>query len=73
MPSVKSGQYYNTDTFFMLQTECSDRYVVCGPTYTEIREALTRVVLGEKLEILEGKLRVIEIVTLSIWADRQQF
>ena len=57
----------------MLQTECSDRYVVCGPTYTEIREALTRVVLGEKLEILEGKLRVIEIVTLSIWADRQQF
>lgn len=39
--------------------EGPDRFVVCGTTYTEIREALTRVVLGEGLDKLEGKLKVI--------------
>ena len=46
-------------SFPMLQVvEGPDRFVVCGPTYTDIREALTRVVLGEGLDKLQDKIQV---------------
>ena len=41
--------------------EGPDRFVVCGPTYTDIREALTRVVLGEGLDKLQEKLQVLNM------------
>ncbi|XP_053396339.1 E3 ubiquitin-protein ligase rnf213-alpha-like isoform X2 [Mercenaria mercenaria] len=37
--------------------EVSDRYVVCGEYYTFVREAITKVVLGENVEHLEETLQ----------------
>ncbi|WAR07285.1 R213A-like protein [Mya arenaria] len=37
--------------------EVSDRYVVCGDGYVEIREALSQVILGEDIGILEDQLQ----------------
>ncbi|XP_052808603.1 E3 ubiquitin-protein ligase rnf213-alpha-like isoform X2 [Mya arenaria] len=37
--------------------EVSDRYVVCGNGYVEIREALSQVMLGEDISILEEKVQ----------------
>ncbi|XP_060586335.1 E3 ubiquitin-protein ligase rnf213-alpha-like [Ruditapes philippinarum] len=33
--------------------EVSDRYIVCGESYRQVREALTKVVIGESIEHLE--------------------
>ncbi|WAR07210.1 RN213-like protein, partial [Mya arenaria] len=37
--------------------EVSDRYVVCGNGYVEIREALSQAMLGEDISILEEKVQ----------------
>ncbi|KAK3585587.1 hypothetical protein CHS0354_036774 [Potamilus streckersoni] len=37
--------------------EVSDRYIVCGPHYINIREAVTRVVLGEGAEQLDKAIK----------------
>ncbi|KAK3588412.1 hypothetical protein CHS0354_015933 [Potamilus streckersoni] len=37
--------------------EASDRYIVCGPDYTRIRDAITQVVLGEKIEKLNQAVK----------------
>jgi len=38
--------------------EVSDRYVVSGDAYITVREALTKVVLGESVEHLETVVQV---------------
>lgn len=37
--------------------EVSDRYIVSGAAYTEIREAVTKVILGESSEHLLEKVQ----------------
>ncbi|KAK3585575.1 hypothetical protein CHS0354_036762 [Potamilus streckersoni] len=37
--------------------EVSDRYIVCGPHYIDIREALTKVVLGEDSDQLDKAIK----------------
>ncbi|KAK3585576.1 hypothetical protein CHS0354_036763 [Potamilus streckersoni] len=37
--------------------EVSDRYIVCGPHYIEIREAVTKVVLGEGTDQLDKAIK----------------
>ncbi|KAL3881512.1 hypothetical protein ACJMK2_027944 [Sinanodonta woodiana] len=37
--------------------EVSDRYIVCGPLYTDIREAVTKVVLGEGTDQLDKAIK----------------
>ncbi|KAL3881535.1 hypothetical protein ACJMK2_027967, partial [Sinanodonta woodiana] len=37
--------------------EASDRYIVCGPVYTRIRDAVTQVKLGEKIEKLNRAVK----------------
>jgi hypothetical protein len=38
--------------------EVSDRYIVCGDNYTRIREAITKVILGENVEHLFETVQV---------------
>jgi hypothetical protein len=45
--------------FLCLQVvEVSDRYIVCGDNYTRIREAITKVILGENVEHLFETVQV---------------
>ena len=43
---------------YIQRLEISDRYVLCGETYTQIRESLTKVILGEDVQHLEETLQV---------------
>ncbi|XP_053396335.1 E3 ubiquitin-protein ligase rnf213-alpha-like isoform X2 [Mercenaria mercenaria] len=46
--------------------EISDRYIVCGNQYKSIREAITKVVLGENVEQLLETVQVLQTAGLKV-------
>lgn len=48
--------------------EVSDRYVVSGEDYKTVREALTKVILGEDIKHLQEKLQVNSLILFQMKA-----
>lgn len=38
--------------------ECSDRFIVCGDQYKELREKLTQAALGQNMDIFDAAIQV---------------